>query len=66
VEAPSFDPVLDAEQYVERFVWAGSPSAVRDVWVGGRRVVADGRCLTIDVDSVRAEVVTRARRLVEG
>lgn len=66
IDGPAFEPVLDAEQLIERFVWAGSPSAVRDVWVGARQVVADGRCLTIDTDAVRREVVTRARRLVEG
>jgi 5-methylthioadenosine/S-adenosylhomocysteine deaminase len=66
VTAPSYAPVLDAEQYVERFVWAGSPGSVRDVWVGGRRVVADGACVTIDVDGAREDVVDRARRLVRG
>lgn len=29
-------------------VWSGGGHAVRDVFVSGRRVVADGRCLTVD------------------
>ncbi len=66
VTASAFEPVLDAEQYIERFVWAGSPGSVRDVWVGGRQVVADGNCTTIDEAAARGDVVARARRLVEG
>jgi 5-methylthioadenosine/S-adenosylhomocysteine deaminase len=66
VEGPGFAPVLDAEQLLARFVWAGSPATVRDVWVGGRRVVADRRCLTVDVAAAQADVVERAHRLVGG
>ncbi|MGB0114525.1 MAG: amidohydrolase family protein [Ilumatobacteraceae bacterium] len=66
VEAPHVEPLLDPEQLIERFVWAGSPGAVRDVWVGARRVVADGDCMTVDVAEARQQVAARARRLVEG
>ena len=66
VDGPAFEPVLDDEQYIERYVWAGSATAVRDVWVGGRQVVGDGQCLTIDVAAFRDDVRARARRLVEG
>jgi 5-methylthioadenosine/S-adenosylhomocysteine deaminase len=66
VTGPAFAPVLDAEQFIERFVWAGSSTSVRDVWVGARQVVADGRCFTVDSLEAGAEVVARARRLVEG
>lgn len=66
VDGPAYEPVLDDDQLIERVVWAGSPASVRDVWVGGRQVVADGTCLTIDTAATRAEVVARARRLVEG
>jgi cytosine/adenosine deaminase-related metal-dependent hydrolase len=31
-----------------QLVYGASPRAVRDVWVDGRRVVADHRCLTVD------------------
>ena len=66
VDGPAFEPVLDDEQYIERYVWAGSATAVRDVWVGGHQVVGDGQCLTIDVAAFRDDVRARARRLVEG
>ena len=48
---------------VSRIVWSGSPKAVRSVWVGGRKVVQDGRVTSIDVDVVRADMTRRARRL---
>jgi 5-methylthioadenosine/S-adenosylhomocysteine deaminase len=66
VSAPAFDPVLDPQQLVERFVWAGSPGAVRDVWVGARQVVADGECRTVDRREARLQVLERTRRLVSG
>lgn len=66
VSGPAFDPVLEAEQLVERLVWAGAPGLVRDVWVGGRQVVREAECITIDRAEARREVTARARRLVDG
>ncbi|MCU1386750.1 MAG: putative hydrolase [Ilumatobacteraceae bacterium] len=48
----STDPVL-------QLIWASDGRSVREVLVAGRRVVADGRCTTIDVDSLRAEATAR-------
>lgn len=61
VSAVGFAPVLDASELIGRAVWAGTPSAVRRVWVDGRQVVADGECTTVDVAA--AELTARAQRL---
>lgn len=63
VGALGFAPVLDPAELVGRVVWAGSPAAVRNVWVGGTSVVADGRCTTVDVAAATADVTTRATAL---
>lgn len=41
---------------VSHLVYAASGADVRDVFVEGRQVVKEGRLLTVDVDSVMAEV----------
>ena len=65
-DEPAFHPVIPGEDDpVSRIVWSGSPEAVRSVWVAGRRVVADGRVTSIDVDAVRSDMTARARRLAE-
>ncbi|MCU1400004.1 MAG: putative hydrolase [Acidimicrobiales bacterium] len=48
----STDPVL-------QLIWASDGRSVRDVLVAGRHVVADGRCTTVDVDSLRTEATAR-------
>jgi len=60
---PAFVPLLDDEQLIEHLVWSGSSRLVTDVWVAGRQVVQDRRCLTVDVERACAEVSARARRL---
>lgn len=50
---PSCDPVL-------QLVWASGSRSVSDVLIAGRQVVRDGRCCTVDLDSLRDEA--RARR----
>jgi 5-methylthioadenosine/S-adenosylhomocysteine deaminase len=64
LDEPGFDPIFGPDELVNRVVWAGSPAAVRDVWVHGRQVVASRRCLTVDCDAARHEVTARALRLV--
>ena len=56
-------PALDRGELLAHLVWAASSRLVTDVWVGGRRVVADRRCLTVDGPAVRAEARERAVRL---
>lgn len=46
------DPVL-------QLIWATDGRSVSDVVVAGRHVVADGRCVSVDVESLRAEASAR-------
>lgn len=66
VDGPAFTPVLEREDLFTHLVWSASPADIRGVWVGGRRVVDDGRCLTVDVGPAQQEVSVRARKLAEG
>lgn len=59
-------PLHQDAQLVEHVVWSGSSRLVTDVWVAGRQVVADGQCLTVDVDEARGQVEARSRRLLVG
>lgn len=54
---PRGDPYLDV-------VWGSDGRRVRDVFVDGRLVVADGRCLTVDVEALLAEAEDRRRALL--
>jgi 5-methylthioadenosine/S-adenosylhomocysteine deaminase len=48
-----------------QLVWGTDGRTVRDVVVGGRVVVRDGVCTTVDVDALRAEVATAQRSLLQ-
>ena len=48
----STDPVLQV-------VWATDGRSVHDVLVAGRHVVADGRCISVDIDSLRGAALER-------
>jgi 5-methylthioadenosine/S-adenosylhomocysteine deaminase len=58
-----FEPVGDPEDLLTHLVWSGASRLVRDTWVGGRRVVHDGVCTTVDAEALRAEVAGRAAKL---
>ncbi|TFV63539.1 amidohydrolase [Geodermatophilus sp. DF01-2] len=58
-----FEPVLDPVDLLTHLVWSGTSRLVRDTWVGGRQVVRDGVCTTVDADALRADVASRAVRL---
>ena len=58
-----FEPVGDPGDLLAHLVWSGAGRHVRDVWVDGRQVVADGASLTVDTDALRADVAVRAARL---
>ncbi|MGY1824391.1 amidohydrolase family protein [Geodermatophilus sp. SYSU D00079] len=58
-----FEPVGDVEDLLTHLVWSGASRLVRDTWVGGRQVVRDGVCTTVDAGALRAEVAERAARL---
>ena len=63
LDDPAFVPGLSDGELLAHLVWAASSRLVTDVWVGGRRVVAGGRCLTVREPEARREVAARARRL---
>ncbi len=58
-----YGPILEPQDVLSHVVWAGSARDVADVWVAGRRVVADRECLTVDVGRIRDEAGQIARRL---
>lgn len=61
-----FEPVGDLGDVLAHLVWSGAGRYVRDVWVGGRQVVADGASTTVDTEALRLDVATRAARLAAG
>jgi 5-methylthioadenosine/S-adenosylhomocysteine deaminase len=61
-----FEPVGDPGDLLGHLVWSPASRHVRDVWVGGRQVVADGACTTVDAAALRADVAERAARLAGG
>ena len=63
-DTSALHPVIEGEDDpLSRIVWSGSPGAVSAVWVAGRKVVENGRALTLDMAEAVAEAETRARRL---
>ena len=61
-----FEPVGDADDLLAHLLWSADGRHVRDVWVGGSQVVADGRSTRVDADALRADVAERAARLSRG
>jgi 5-methylthioadenosine/S-adenosylhomocysteine deaminase len=66
LDDPGFVPVLSDGDLAAHAVWSASRAAVRDVWVGGKQLVRDGECLSIDVGEARRRVQAAAGRLAEG
>lgn len=44
---------------VRQLIWASDGRSVRNVWVGGRAVVRDGGCVTVDLEGLRDEARKR-------
>ena len=61
-----FEPVGNPADVLAHLVWSGAGRHVRDVWVGGRQVVAAGASLTVDAAELRSDVAARAARLAAG
>ena len=59
----AFEPVIDPVDLLTHLVWSGTSRLVRDTWVGGRQLVRDGVCTTVDAEALRADVAERAARL---
>lgn len=66
LDDPAFVPVLDDGDLVAHLVFAAPRRCVRDVWVAGERVVADGECLRVDVTAVAATAQRAAAGLAGG
>ncbi len=47
-----------------QLIWGSDGRDVRDVFVGGRPVVRDGRCTTVDVDELRVTAAVAQRDLL--
>jgi 5-methylthioadenosine/S-adenosylhomocysteine deaminase len=62
----AFIPVESDTDLLTHLVWSAGSQHVRDTWVAGRQVVADGVCRTVDEPAARAEVRERAGRLARG
>ena len=60
-------PVLHGRDFnvAAHLVFSATGRDVRDVWVDGRRLVADGRPTTFDIDTVRATAQAAAEELFE-
>jgi 5-methylthioadenosine/S-adenosylhomocysteine deaminase len=63
LERPEYGPVTDPSEIPAHLIWAGSARDVTDVWVEGRRVVADGEALLVDVAALQAEAASIAQRI---
>ena len=53
----STDPIL-------QLVWASDGRSVSDVVVAGRHVVSGGRCISVDIDSLRRQALQRRDHLL--
>jgi 5-methylthioadenosine/S-adenosylhomocysteine deaminase len=62
LDDPAFVPVLDDADLRAHLVFAAPRRCVRDVWVAGEQVVADGECLRVNL----GEVAARAQRAAAG
>jgi hypothetical protein len=50
---------------VQALVWSATPASIRETWVDGRRVYAEGRVTTVgDEAALRAEASRRAIALL--
>ena len=60
LDGPHATPLFDA---VHHLVFAAGRADVRDVYVGGRRVVENRRLVNLDLDSLRHEIAALAPRI---
>ena len=67
IDAPSFQPVVpEDDDLVARLVWSATREAVHSAWVGGRRVMSEGKVLTVDTEMIHRETNRRAARIAVG
>lgn len=65
VDGPHFAAGLDVpdEQLLANIVWVAGSRDVRDVWVGGERVIAAGEPLLVDRAAAQQAVAAAAAHL---
>jgi len=63
LDDPGFVPLLEDRDLLAHLVFAAPRECVRDVWVAGQQVVADGRCTTVDLAEARSRVQRAAARV---
>ncbi|MCW2631633.1 MAG: S-adenosylhomocysteine deaminase [Pseudonocardia sp.] len=63
LDDPAFVGIHDDAQLVSNLVWAGGARLVRDVWVGGEQVVAEGEPTRVDRTLVQVAARAVAARL---
>ena len=61
-DTPGWNPRGDVAM---QLVWGTDGRSVRDVWVAGRQVVADGRVTTVDTEALYAEAAERRASLLD-
>ena len=66
VDTTGADWVPAADDPVLGLVWGAGGAAVSDVVAGGRVVVRDGRCVTVDVAALAGEAAAARRRLLRS
>jgi len=63
LDHPAMRPVYDP---VRTLIYSADDRAIRDVWIDGRRVVADGVVTTIDLKAATAALEEAQARVLEG
>lgn len=63
IDGPGAGPTVDPSDHLTHLLWGGGPEDVRDVWVEGRRVVADGEVTTVERSVLVDELDAIAARL---
>lgn len=60
---PSWPPLAD--DVVQQLIWGTDGRSVRDVWVAGDQVVADGRPTRVDLDALAAEAQAASAAILQ-
>ena len=50
---------------VQQLVWGSDGRSVRDVWIAGEQVVADGRPTSVDLDALAAEAAEASKAILQ-
>ena len=51
---------------VRQLIWGSDGRSVSEVFIAGRHIVGEGRCLTVDLDNLRAEAQARSAALLRA